>query len=409
MVEEKEAKDVKPREPAAPTAPRKRLRALLIVAVIGVIAIVGGVLFWRYAQTYESTDDAQINSHLNNISTRVSGTVAHVYVEENQFVKAGQVIADLDPRDYELAVEQARAQLTESQAEVQVENPGVPITQTSNQTTISSVQADILNAQAGVAAAERDHAAAIAKLRESEARAAKAQADIARYKMLVDKDEVSKEQFDQVIAESKVQAATVDSSRESAAAAQKTIEQRRAQLSQVQTRLNEANQNAPQQLAIRRATVRSKQAGADSAKAQVDRALLDLSYVKIIAPVNGIVSKRTVEVGQRIQPGQQLFTMAQIDDLWVTANFKETQLKHIVPGQRVSVQIDAFDQTFDGYVESLPASTDAISSLLPPENATGNYVKVVQRMPVRIRFKKDQQGVERLRPGMSVVPKIWLQ
>ena len=174
-------------------------------------------------------------------------------------------------------------------------------------------------------------------------------------------------------------------------------------------RLTEAKANAPLQLAIRRADIVTRQAGVTTAATQVERAQLDLSYTKIVAPVSGIVSRRTVEVGQHVNAGQQMVQIAQIGDMWVTANFKETQLRRMRPGQRVTIHVDAFAQDLDGHLESLPASTGAITSLLPPENATGNYVKVIQRLPVRIRFQPGQSGLDRLRPGMSVDPKVWVE
>jgi membrane fusion protein (multidrug efflux system) len=187
------------------------------------------------------------------------------------------------------------------------------------------------------------------------------------------------------------------------------VDQHRAQLDQARSRLAMANVNAPNQVAISRANLQSHQADVQGMKAQVDRAQLDLSYCKIISPVAGVVSKRTADVGEHVSKGQRLVTYADLGDLWVTANFKEGQLKNMRAGQPVTISVDAYDQKFDGYVEAMPGATGSVTSLLPPENATGNYVKVVQRLPVRIRFKPGQQGLDRLRPGMSVVPKVWLK
>jgi membrane fusion protein (multidrug efflux system) len=227
--------------------------------------------------------------------------------------------------------------------------------------------------------------------------------------MLVDKDEVPREQYDHVVATATAQAAAVDSARASAEADRRVVDQRRAQLAQARSRLNQASRTAPQQVAISHANVRSKEASAQAAQARVNRALLDLSYTKVVAPVDGVVARRSVELGSTVQAGQQLFTISQLSEIWVTANFKENQLRRMRPGQRATLHVDAFDQDFKGYVDSLPAATGAVTSLLPPENATGNYVKVVQRLPVRLRFDKDQQGIDRLRPGMSVEPKVWLR
>lgn len=415
---------IPPPEPAPePERARGRHKALIGALVVGLLLAVGGFLFWRYSETYESTDDAEVDGHLVGVSARIQGTVVAVNAEENQTVKAGQLLVVIDPRDFQVTVSQNKADVAQAEAAIQAENPNVPITQVTSETGIATAQSDVANATAAVAAAEGDLAAAQgnlasaeARLREAEANNTKAQADVTRYKALVDKDEVPREQYDTVVAAAKAQAATVDSARASvdaarasADASRKTVDQRRAQLAQAQSRLNQAARNAPQQVAASRATLHGRQASADAARAKLDKALLDLSYTQIASPVDGVVSKRSVELGATVQPGQQLFTIAQINDLWVTANFKETQLRRMHPGQRVTISVDAFDQKLGGYVENMPGATGAITSLLPPENATGNYVKVVQRLPVRIRFDKNQQGLDRLRPGMSVEPKVWLQ
>jgi membrane fusion protein (multidrug efflux system) len=386
-----------------------RRKTLLFASVLGIVVLVGVVSFWLYSRTYESTDDAQIDGHLNGITSRIDGVIKAVYVEENQSIQAGQLVAEMDARDYEVALEQAQAQMLKAQAELRAENPNIPITQSSSQTGISTSQSEVLNAEAGVAAAERDQAAALSRLQETDANNAKAQSDVGRYKSLVEKEEVSRSEYDQVLATAKALAAAVDSARSSAESAQKVVEQRRAQLDQARTRLTMANVNGPNQVAISQANLQSHQADVQAMKAQVDRAQLDLSYCKIISPVAGVVSKRTVDVGEHVSKGQRLITFADLSDLWVTANFKESQLRKMRAGQSVTISVDAFDQNFDGYVEAMPGATGSITSLLPPENATGNYVKVVQRLPVRIRLKPGQQGLDRLRPGMSVVPKVWLK
>jgi membrane fusion protein (multidrug efflux system) len=386
-----------------------RRRTFLFASALGILILAGALGFWLYSRTYESTDDAQVDGHLSGITARIDGVIKAVHVEENQSIQAGQLVAEMDPRDYEVAVEQVQAQLLKSEAGLRAENPNVPITLSSSQTTISTSQSEVSNAEAGVAAAERDQAAASARLQEVEANNAKAQADVARYKALVDKEEVARSQYDQVIATAKALAAAVDSARSSAESAQKVVDQRRAILDQAHSRLAQASADAPNQVAISRANLQSHQADVQARKADVDRAQLDLSYCKIVAPVAGVVSKRTVDVGEHVSKGQRLITLAGLDDLWVTANFKENQLREMHAGQSVTISVDAFGQKFDGYVEAMPGATGSITSLLPPENATGNYVKVVQRLPVRIRFKPGQQGLDRLRPGMSVVPKVWLK
>jgi membrane fusion protein, multidrug efflux system len=386
-----------------------RSKTIIFAIIAGVIVLVGAIAFWLYSNTYESTDDAQVDGHIDGVTSRIDGVVKAIYVEENQTVQAGQLVADLDPRDYQVAYEQAQAQLLKAEAEARAANPNVPITQTSSKTTISTSESEVANAEAAVASAEGEHAAALARLQEVEANNAKAQADVGRYKSLVDKEEVARSQYDQVVATAKALAASVDSARSSAESAQKVVDQRRAQLAQTRSRLAQANSNAPNELAISRANSQSRQADVQLMKAMLDQAKLDLDYCKITAPVSGVVSKRTADVGEHVSKGQRLVTLADLTDLWVTANFKESQLKQMHPWQSVTISVDAFDQKYDGFVEAMPGATGSITSLLPPENATGNYVKVVQRLPVRIRFKTGQQGLDRLRPGMSVVPKVWLK
>lgn len=383
-----------------------------IKAVIGLIVVlaaaIGVFVWWQYSQTYESTDDAFIDGHLSSVSARVQGTVTAVYVQENQFVAAGQTLVELDPRDWRVNLDRAKADLAQAQASVSAQNPAVPIATTSTQTGIAQARAQLANAEAGVAAAERDRDAEVARLTQAEANNSRAQADLARYSQLVNKDEVSREEYDQRVAAARSAAATVDSQRAAIEAANRIIDQRRAQVEAARASLGEASSNASAQVAVQRATVQTRQAAAQASKAALDQAVLNLQYTKIFAPVAGVVGRRSAEVGQRVQPGQELVSIVQLNDIWVTANFKETQLRRMRPGQSVTIHVDAFGRDYDGYLESLPAASGARFSLLPPENATGNYVKVVQRLPVRIRFKPGQDAEQRLRPGMSVVPKVWL-
>ncbi len=386
-----------------------RKRSLLFAGVLGAVIVLAAIAFWIYSSTYETTDDAQVDGHLSGITSRVDGVIKAVYVEENQSVQAGQLLVELDPRDFQVALEQAKAQLLKAQADARAANPSLPITESASQTSLSSSRSEIADAEAAVAAAESERAAAAARLQEVEANNVRAQADVARYKSLVDKDEVGRSQYDQVVATAKALAASVDSARASLEAAQKTADGRRAQLDQARSQLAQTIVNAPNQIAITKAVLQSRQADVAARQAAVDRAQLDLEYCKIVAPVAGVVSKRTTEVGEHVGRGQRLLTVSDLGDLWITANFKESQLKKMQVGQAVSVSVDAYDQTYDGTVEAMPGATGAITSLLPPENATGNYVKVVQRLPVRIRLKPGQPGLDKLRPGMSVVPKVWLK
>jgi membrane fusion protein (multidrug efflux system) len=314
---------------------------------------------------------------------------------------------ELDPRDFEVALEQAQAQLLKAQAEERAQNPNLPITQSNSQTNISTSQSEVANAEAAIARRRtRPIGRGESRVLEVEANNAKAQADVARYQTLVDKNEVSRSEYDQVMRRAKALAASVNSARASAESAQKVVEQRRAQLARARSMMESAQVNAPNQVAISQANLQSKQADVQSMQAQVDQAQLDLSYCKIVAPVAGVVSKRTVEVGEHVSKGQRLVTLADLGDLWVTANFKESQLRQMHPGQ--SVTFPWTPSTRNSTARRSHARRDRlVTSLLPPENATGNYVKVVQRLPVRIRLKPGQPGLDRLRPGMSVVPKVW--
>ncbi|MGA8025583.1 MAG: HlyD family secretion protein [Bryobacteraceae bacterium] len=392
-------------EAASPNT-RGRRRAFTVFFIALLVIAAAGFLYWFHTRQFESTDDAEVDAHLNPISARVDGTITRVYVDDNQTVKAGDPLVDLDPSDYKVALDQALAQLAQARSMVVAQQPNVPITQVENTTNISTGQADVANAQAALSAAERDREAAVAKVAESQANNARAQADLARYKLLIEKEEVSQQEYDQVVATAKAQEATVAANQASLESAAQTVDQRRAQLEEAQSRLAQYRGNAPQQIAIRRATVVSQQASANTVQAQVEAAQLKLSYCKITAPVAGIVMKRSAEVGAHIAAGQQLLVIAQIGDVWVTANFKETQLRNLRPGQSVTIHVDALKQDFAGHLDDIGGSTGAVASVLPPENATGNYVKVVQRIPVRIRFKPNQAGLDRLRPGMSVEPEV---
>jgi membrane fusion protein (multidrug efflux system) len=387
-------------------APKARRKAFLIFFSVLIVLAVAGLLWWLHARQFESTDDAQVDAHLNPVSSRVDGTIIKVYVEDNQMVKAGDPLVDLDPRDLQVALDQALAQLAQARSMVIAQQPNIPITEVENVTNISTASAEVANVEAALAAAERDRESAAAKLAESEAINARAQADLARYKLLIAKEEVSQQEFDQIAANAKAQAATVAANRAALGAAEKTVEGRLAQLAQAQSRLAQYQHVAPRQIAIRRANVASQRANAQSAEAQLEQARLKLSYTKVVAPVAGIVMRRSAEVGAHVAAGQQLLQIVQISDVWVTANFKETQLRRIRPGQSASIHVDALKREFEGYVENIGGSTGAVASVLPPENATGNFVKVVQRIPIRIRFRPNQEGLDRLRPGMSVEPDV---
>ncbi len=412
--DEEQQKKQEPPKPPLPVRANNYVQTHPGTILIGLVAlaavVIGATLLLHYLNSYESTDDAEVDGHLLNvIAPRVTGNDPPASMsEDNQFVKAGQVLADLDQSDYNQSLHQSQAALSEAQAQYNAANPNVPITQTTNVSTISSNEAELRSAEAGVVSAQQEYDARVAAVRQAEVNHTKAALDKARYQVLVDKDEISKQQFDAVVAAERAAGAQVDANQASAEAARKVIDQRRAQLAQAQTRLNEANQNAPRQVAIQKSTVEARQAAIATARAQQEQARLNLSYTRIVAPVSGIVVDKTAEVGQPLTAGQQLMSISQTDDIWITANFKETQLRLMRSNQSVDIKVDAFDHTYHGYIESMPGATGAKTSLLPPENATGNYVKVVQRLPVRIRLKPNEDPEHRLRPGMSVEPKVWL-
>jgi membrane fusion protein (multidrug efflux system) len=398
----------KKKEEQKPVDPATKRRRIIIGIAVGVVVLVAGIAWWLYSRTYESTDDAQINGHLNAIASRVAGTVKAVYVENDQPVKAGQTLVDLDPSDYEVLVAQARAGYEQAVAQSAAEDPNVPITVTSNRAMVDTDVEQVINAEAAITSAQRDYDSNVAKLRQAEANNRKAQSDLVRYKKLVDQGEISLSDYDQYVASAGADEAAVEASRYAAASSQQIVEEKKTSLHQQQTKHSEDNANLPRQVTIHKATVESRKANVDSAKAQLDTALLNLSYCHIVAPVDGIASQRSAEIGGRVSQGQQLIVVVQIDNVWTTANFKETQLRKMHVGQRVSIDVDSLDESFIGEVEYMPAATGDRSSLFPPENATGNYVKIVQRLPVRIRFNPKQRDLDKLRPGMSVEPKVHL-
>lgn len=397
---------------APPPPPRRRLipsspgaRLVLIAAVIGVI--VAAVFAWRYFSSYESTDDAEVDGHLMPLSARISGYITAVNVDDNQYVTAGAVLAEIDPKDYQVAVDRAQADLANAIATAQSLNITVPITHVSTSSQVSASQADVDSAQAGIAAAQSEYAAAEADLTQAEANNVKAQADLVRYQDLVAKQEVSRQLYDQAVATAKASASAVAATQASAAAAEQQVGQAKARLAQAEANLR-ASQTGPQQVASTRARARSAEAAVQQKQAALEQAQLNLGYTKIFAPVDGVVSKNA-EVGMNVQPGQQLFTIVPLNDVWITANFKETQLHYMKAHQHAEIHVDANGATYKGHVDSIAGSTGARTSLLPPENATGNYVKVVQRIPVKIVLDPGEDKDHYLRLGMSVEPKVFVK
>jgi membrane fusion protein, multidrug efflux system len=378
----------------------------IAVAIAVIVLLVAGFFAYRYFSSYESTDDAQVDGHVNSVSARVSGHVIKLNVQDNQYVQAGTVLVEIDPADYQIALERAKADFEDAQAAAVAAGVNVPITSVSTNSQVSASAADVNSARAGIQAARQQFEAAKAQLQQAEANNVKAQNDLGRYKQLVEKQEISQQQYDQATAASKASAAGVEAARASAEAAQQQVTQAQGKLVQAQANWSNAN-TAPKQMQITRAKATSALAEAQRKKADLDQATLNLQYTKVVAPVDGIVSNRTVEVGQNVAPGQELMKIINLDDIWITANFKETQLRDMKVGQRVTIDVDANGRSYNGKVESVAGASGARFSLLPPENATGNYVKVVQRIPVKIILDPNANKDHQLRPGMSVTPKAW--
>jgi membrane fusion protein (multidrug efflux system) len=383
-----------------------RFRVFLIVGIV--VLLVVGFFLWRYFASYEETDDAQIDGHLNSISARVSGHVLKLLVEDNQYVAAGTPLIEIDPKDYQVALDRAKADYADAVALAEAARVNVPITSVNTSSQTSTAQADVENANAGIAAARQQYAAANAQLAQAQANNVKAQSDLVRYKQLVDKQEISQQQYDQAVAAANAGAAGVDAARASASAAEHQVRQAQSKLAQAQANVRAAA-TGPQQVATIRSRAQSAQAQAELKKAALEQAQLNLQYTVIMSPVNGVVTNRTAEVGQNVSIGQELMRVINLDDLWVTADFKETQLKHMQVGQKATIHVDTNGKDYNGHVQSIAGASGAITSLLPPENATGNYVKVVQRIPVKITFDPGETKEHVLRPGMSVEPKIWIK
>jgi membrane fusion protein (multidrug efflux system) len=389
------------------------------VGIVVVLAIAVGAWLW-YTAGQESTDDAQVDGHIAQIAARVGGKVQQVHVVDNQLVKAGDLLVELDPTDYQIAVDRAQAALADAQAAAVAAQSGVPITSTTTTSNVTTAQGGLAQATSGVAAAQKAvdaaHArvaAAQAGLKQAQANATKATRDVERLQGLLKKDEVSQQQFDAARAAADAASAAVESARAQISVAEAGVPMAESQLAQARAAEQQAHaalqtaRTAPQQVTQIRAKADAAEAQVKAAKAALDQAQQNLAYTKITAPFGGVVSRKTVELGQVIQSGQPLMAITQLDDVWVTANFKETQLEHMRPGQPATIEVDAFPgRDFKGHVQSIAAATGARFSLLPPENATGNYVKVVQRVPVKILLDKGENGDHVLRPGMSVTPTV---
>jgi membrane fusion protein, multidrug efflux system len=381
------------KRPGAPAANSARKRAMRLWALTGVVLVLGALLgWWLHARQYETTDDAQVDANISAVSSRVPGTVTAVRVVDNQEVKTGDALVELDPSDLRVALAQARASLAQAEAQLAAEHPSMSITSASNRASVEAAEAAVATARTDMEAASRD-------LEQATASDHLAQLQLARGKVLLAGGSITQADHDQLVAAAKVAAAAT-------AAAREHLRGRSAMLESALARQTEIRQNAPRQMDEREASVHARAAELDLARARLEKANLDLSYTTVVAPADGIAGRRSVNVGDRIQPGQQLFALTQTGDAWVIANFRETQIRWMRAGQPVKVHVDALSLDYRGTVESFAGATGSRYSLFPPENATGSYVKVVQRLPVRIRLEPGQPGMDRLRPGMSVEAEV---
>jgi membrane fusion protein, multidrug efflux system len=414
---------------AAPAAPKDRIvprrrrrgrRYLVIFLIIAVLAG-GGYFLWRYFSTYEDTDDAQIDGHVNPISARITGHLVEVLVEDAYPVKAGDVLARIDPRDYEVALEQAEADLHNYEASLGSSRLQVPIATRDTGSQLKSANASKANAEAALESAQQQLKAAQdaletaqAQVKEAEANHKTAADNVVRYKLLVDKNEIARQIYDTAVDQASADQATVDARNAAVRQAQQNIGVQQAVIMQAQQQIVtaeasiEAALTGPEQVSTREAQAKAAAAQVEQRKAAVDQAKLNLSYCTIVSPVTGIVGKKTAEVGQNVSPGQQLMAVVPTQDIWVTADFKETQLRDMKPGQRVTFSVDAYDRVYKARVTGIGGASGSRFSILPPENATGNYVKVVQRIPVRIDLEPGENADQLLRVGMSVEPKVYL-
>jgi membrane fusion protein (multidrug efflux system) len=389
--------------------------------LVVIFALAGaGIFAWTYLSPWESTDDAQVDGHIDPVNAKVGGSIVAVHVAENQLVQSETVLVEIDRRDFDVAVARARAELANAEADARASRAQVPLASSASTTEISTAQAAEERANGGVDVAAKELLAAQARarlvesrVREAQANATKAQHDLERMQMLIAKDEVPRQQYDAAVAGAEGSRAAVDSAQAAVVQAQHEVAAAEARVAQARAALNESraqvagSKSAPQEVRVTEAKAASSEAKIQLAKAQLDQALLDLEYTTIRSPASGAISKKSVEPGQVIQRGQPLMAVVPQEDFWVTANFKETQLASMHPGQEAAVSVDAYGgRVLKGHIDSIASATGARFSLLPPENATGNYVKVVQRVPVKIVLDNGQDAGHRLRPGMSVVAKV---
>lgn len=390
-----------------PEAPEQKARRRFIIVGVLLILVVGALLFWWHSTYYEDTDDAQVNGHLIQLSSRIAGNVIKVNVDENQFVEKGTVLVELDPKDFETAVQQDEANLQAAEAAYEAAKVNVPVININAGTNLRTAGVDVSTANAQVAQSEKQLEASQAAVMQAEANNTKAQLDLQRYTPLVEKDVISKQQFDAAVATANGDKAALAQAQAQVLASQDAVRVAKDRVQQAQSSLQYAK-TAPQQVAIQKAKADQAAAQVEQSRAALAQAQLNLSYTKIVASEAGIVTRKSVEVGQNVSVGQNMATLVSLDDIWITANFKETQLEHMRAGQHVEISVDAYGgRKYDGKITQVGGATGSVLSLFPPENATGNYVKVVQRIPVRIDLTDMKEDSDHLlRPGLSVEPKV---
>ncbi len=394
----------------APTTTGNRRRNRILLGVFAALLAGAAATGWAvYAGGHETTDDAQVDGHIHVVSARIGGTTAAVYVSDNQTVEAGQPLVDLDPNEQKAAYDQAKAQYDQAVAQLSSERPAIAITQADNTEAAVAGNAQLAQARAGFAAASQDVKSAGAKLEEAEALRKRDDADLERSEQLFRSGTVSRQNYERAAAAAHSSDANVTAAAANLESAEKLLEQRQSDIEAQAAHREQIARTSPRQLAIRQADLATGEANVEASAAQLQRAALNLSFCHIVSPVRGIVTERSAELGNRVSEAQPLMMIVAADEAWVTANFKETQLARMHAGERARMHVDALKRDFWGTVEGIPAITGARSSVLPPENATGNYIKVVQRMPVRIRLNAGQDGADRLRPGMSVEATVWVK
>src|SRR6202522_2054347 len=387
--------------------PRRRSYKRWTIGAAVVVVLVGGVFLWHYLSGFEGTDDAQVDVHLYPVSARISGYVQAVQVGDNQYVEEGATLVEIDPKDYQVAVARAQVNLETAEASARALNIDVPISSVDTTSQLKFTSSDIENAKAAIAAGEKRVAAAQARIREAEAENVKAQDDVQRYHLLLVTDEVPKQTYDYAVAAAQTDTAAIAAANAEEAAAEQNVDEARSRLAETIAR-NESAQAGPQRVASTRARALSALADVAQKSAELDQAKLNLGYTRIFAPVSGEVTKSVV-VGLNVDAGEQMLTVVPLDQVWITAHFKETKVRHIRPGQKVKISCDSNGRSYQVHVDSIAGATGPVFSLLPPENATGNYVKIVQRIPVKVVLEPGENRDHQLRPGMNIEAKVYLR